>query len=30
VSIVGTRAPTEHGKRLCEELVEGLKAKAAR
>ena len=24
VSIVGTRKPTEHGKRLCEELVEGL------
>ncbi|MFN3874824.1 MAG: DNA-processing protein DprA [Flavobacteriales bacterium] len=25
VSIVGTRSPTEHGKRLCAELVEGLK-----
>lgn len=25
VSIVGTRTPTEHGKRLCVELVEGLK-----
>src|SRR5262249_446787 len=25
VSIVGTRSPTDHGKRLCEELVEGLK-----
>ena len=25
VSIVGTRTPTEHGKRLCNELVEGLK-----
>lgn len=25
VSIVGTRTPTEHGKRLCAELVEGLK-----
>jgi DNA processing protein len=24
VSIVGTRTPTEHGKRFCEELVEGL------
>ncbi|MCO5275777.1 MAG: DNA-processing protein DprA [Flavobacteriales bacterium] len=24
ISIVGTRTPTEHGKRLCEELVEGL------
>ncbi len=29
VSIVGTRAPTEHGKRLCEELVEGLKDSGA-
>ena len=26
VSIVGTRTPTEQGKQLCEELVEGLKA----
>lgn len=26
VSIVGTRTPTEHGKRFCAELVEGLRA----
>ncbi len=26
IAIVGTRQPTEHGKALCEELVEGLKA----
>ncbi len=29
ISIVGTRAPTEYGKRLCEELVEGLKDSGA-
>lgn len=29
VAIVGTRAPTEHGKRLCEDLVEGLKESGA-
>lgn len=29
VSIVGTRSPTEHGRRLCEELVEGLKESGA-
>ena len=29
VSIVGTRAPTDHGKRLCAELVEGLKESGA-
>ena len=29
VAIVGTRAPTEHGKRMCEELVEGLKESGA-
>jgi len=29
MSIVGTRAPTENGKRLCEELVEGLKDSGA-
>ena len=25
ISIVGTRTPTEHGKQICEELVEGMK-----
>jgi DNA processing protein len=29
VAIVGTRAPSEHGKRMCEELVEGLKESGA-
>ncbi len=29
VSIVGTRAPTDQGRRLCEELVEGLKDSGA-
>ncbi len=29
VSIVGTRAPSDHGKRLCEDLVEGLKESGA-
>jgi DNA processing protein len=29
VSIVGTRSPTEHGKRVCEELVVGLKESGA-
>ena len=29
VSIVGTRSPTDHGKRLCEELVAGLKDSGA-
>jgi DNA processing protein len=29
VSIVGTRSPTDHGKRACEELVEGLKESGA-
>lgn len=29
VSIVGTRSPTDHGRRVCEELVEGLKESGA-
>lgn len=29
VSIVGTRSPTEHGRRLCADLVEGLKESGA-
>jgi DNA processing protein len=29
VSIVGTRSPTDHGKRMCEELVEGLRESGA-
>ncbi len=29
VAIVGTRSPTDHGRRMCEELVEGLTASGA-